>query len=143
MDPTPIEVQTWSIWSIMAYWATETINLGTWETASGILAVGLSWREAIPCMIVGTSCVAVPMVRNGAIGAKLHVPFSVVTTASFGYYLRYFCIISRAILAMFWLGIQVRGGRGAPSASSSAALGKVCFLLFSLGVFGALCFSVL
>lgn len=50
MDPTPPEDQTWTIWSIMAYWATDTINLGTWETASSILSVGLSWREAIPCM---------------------------------------------------------------------------------------------
>lgn len=32
----------------MAYWATDTINLGTWETASSVLAVGLTWREAIP-----------------------------------------------------------------------------------------------
>lgn len=110
MDPTPEEDQTWSIWSIMAYWATDTINLGTWETASSILAVGLSWREAIPIMVVGTTCVAVPMVLNGAIGSKLHIPFSVITTSSFGYYLRYFCIISRSILAMFWLGIQGANG---------------------------------
>jgi NCS1 family nucleobase:cation symporter-1 len=74
MDPTPPEDQTWTIWSIMAYWATDTINLGTWETASGILSVGLSWREAIPIMFVGTSCVAIPMVLNGAIGAKLLSP---------------------------------------------------------------------
>lgn len=52
MDPTPPEDQTWTIWSIIAYWATDTINLGTWETASSILSVGLSWREAIPCMYV-------------------------------------------------------------------------------------------
>ncbi|CAK7268594.1 hypothetical protein SEPCBS119000_003140 [Sporothrix epigloea] len=110
MDPTPPEHQTWGIISIMAYWATDTINLGTWETASGILAVGLSWREAIPCMIVGIMCVAVAMVLNGAIGSKLHVPFSVATTSGFGYYMRYFCIISRSVLAMFWLGIQGANG---------------------------------
>ncbi|KAF3065817.1 hypothetical protein GL218_09391 [Daldinia childiae] len=110
MDPTPIEDQTWNVWTILAYWATDTINLATWQTASAILAVGLSWREAIPIMIVGTFCVAVPLVLNGAIGAKLHVPFSVIATSSFGYYLRYFCIVSRAILAMFWLGIQGANG---------------------------------
>jgi NCS1 family nucleobase:cation symporter-1 len=102
-----LEDQTWTIWSILAYWATDTINLGTWQTASSILSVGLSWREAIPIMVVGNLCVAVPMVLNGAIGAKLHVPFSVATTSSFGFNLRYFCIVSRSILAMFWLGIQV------------------------------------
>jgi nucleobase:cation symporter-1, NCS1 family len=92
----------------MAYWATDTINLATWQTASSILAVGLSWREAIPIMFVGNVCVAVALVLNGSIGARLHVPFSMIVTSSFGYYLRYFCILSRAILAMFWLGIQVR-----------------------------------
>jgi cytosine/uracil/thiamine/allantoin permease len=50
MDPVRPEHQTWSIWTWMGYWATDTINLGTWETASSILAVGLSWREAIPAV---------------------------------------------------------------------------------------------
>lgn len=110
MDPTPPEDQTWTLWTWMAYWATDTINLGTWETASAILDVHLSWREAIPIIVVGTSCVAIPMVLNGAIGAKFHIPFSVIVRSSFGYYFAYFCIVSRSILAMFWLGIQGANG---------------------------------
>jgi NCS1 family nucleobase:cation symporter-1 len=54
MDPVKKENQTWTLWTWMAYWATDTINLGTWETASSVLAVGLSWREAIPIIVVGT-----------------------------------------------------------------------------------------
>jgi NCS1 family nucleobase:cation symporter-1 len=46
-----IENQTWTLWTWIAYWATDVFNLGTWQTASAILSVGLSWREAIP--IVG------------------------------------------------------------------------------------------
>lgn len=61
-------------------------------------------------IVVGTTCVAIPMVLNGAIGAKLHIPFSVAIRASFGYYFAYFAICSRAILAMFWLGIQGASG---------------------------------
>ncbi|KIW18448.1 hypothetical protein PV08_02736 [Exophiala spinifera] len=110
MDPVPPQYQTWTLWTWMAYWATDTINLGTWETASSILAVGLNWRDAIPIMVVGTSCVAVPMVLNGAIGAKLHIPFSVIVRSSFGYYFGYFCIFSRCVLACFWLGIQGANG---------------------------------
>ncbi|KAF1989082.1 uridine permease-like protein Fui1 [Aulographum hederae CBS 113979] len=110
MDPVPAEDQTWTLWTWMAYWATDTINLGTWETASSIIAVGLTWRDAIPIMVVGTFCVAIPMVLNGAIGARLHIPFSVIVRSGFGYYFAYFCIISRSILAMFWLGIQGANG---------------------------------
>lgn len=102
-----MEHQNWSSWSIIAYWATDVLNLTTWQTASAILAVGLSWREAIPIMFLGNLAVAIPIVLNGAIGSKLHIPFSVIATSSFGYYLRYFAIVSRAVLAMFWLGIQV------------------------------------
>lgn len=108
IDPTPPEQQNWSIWSIIAYWATDVLNLSTWQTASAVLATGLSWREAIPIMFLGNLAVAIPIVLNGAIGSKLHIPFSVIATSSFGYYLRYFAIVSRAVLAMFWLGIQVR-----------------------------------
>lgn len=61
-------------------------------------------------MVVGTTCVAVPMVLNGAIGAALHIPFSVIVRSGFGYYFAYFCIVSRSILAMFWLGIQGASG---------------------------------
>ena len=50
MDPVPVEYQTWNMWTWMAYWATDTINLGTWQTASSIIAVGLSWREAVPAV---------------------------------------------------------------------------------------------
>ena len=110
MDPVPPKDQTWSVWTILAYWSSDLMNLSTWQTASSILAVGLSWREAIPIMVVGTSCVAIPMILNGAIGSRLHVPFSVITTGSFGYHLRYFAIISRCILAMFWMGIQGTNG---------------------------------
>ncbi|KAI1823289.1 NCS1 nucleoside transporter [Xylaria intraflava] len=110
MDPTPIEQQTWGMWSIVAYWATDLLNLAVFQTASAVLAVGLSWREAIPIMFIGNLAVAVPVVLNGAIGTKLHVPFSVIATSSFGYYLRYFPIVSRAILGMFWLGIQSVNG---------------------------------
>jgi NCS1 family nucleobase:cation symporter-1 len=53
------------------------------------------------------------IVLNGAIGAKLHVPFPIIVRASFGYWFSYFCVISRAILAAFWLGVQSVGGGGA------------------------------
>lgn len=73
----------------------------------------------VKARIVGTTCIAIPMVLNGAIGAKLHVPFSVITTGSFGYYFKYFCVVSRAILAMFWFGIQGANGMFQDSAHLS------------------------
>ncbi|KAL3459105.1 permease for cytosine/purines, uracil, thiamine, allantoin-domain-containing protein [Aspergillus heterothallicus] len=110
MDPVKPEDQTWSVWTWMAYWATECISLGTWQTAGSMLSVGLSWREAIPAVVVGSVCTSVPMVLNGAIGATLHLAFSVLIRSSFGYYFSYFCVVSRCVLAMFWLGTVTTNG---------------------------------
>lgn len=46
------------------------------------------------------------MVLNGTVGARLHVPFPVLNRSSFGFWLSYFSVISRVVLAMFWFGIQ-------------------------------------
>ncbi|CAK7200337.1 hypothetical protein SEUCBS139899_003028 [Sporothrix eucalyptigena] len=110
MDPVGPEDQTWSIYTWMAYWATEVISLGSWQTGGSMLSAGLSWREAIPAVVVGAFCTSIPMVLNGAIGADLHVPFSVIVRSSFGYYLGYFCVVSRCVLAMFWLGSVTTNG---------------------------------
>ena len=43
-------------------------------------------------------------------GARLRVPFPVAVRASFGYWLGYFPVISRLILAMFWFGVNCTNG---------------------------------
>ncbi|GAB7336805.1 hypothetical protein MBLNU13_g11317t1 [Cladosporium sp. NU13] len=55
---------------------------------------------------VAAICNAVPTVLNGAIGADLHIPFPIASRASFGYWLSYFCVVSRGVLALFWFGVQ-------------------------------------
>ena len=47
-----------------------------------------------------------------AIGADLHIPFPIAIRASYGYWLSYFCVVTRGILALFWFGVQsVYGGQ--------------------------------
>lgn len=55
-------------------------------------------------------CNAIPTVLNGAIGANLHIPFPIAIRASYGYWFSYFCVITRAILALFWFGVQTAYG---------------------------------
>jgi NCS1 family nucleobase:cation symporter-1 len=50
----------------------------------------------------------VVVVLNGTIGARLRVSFSVLNRSSFGFWFSYLTVISRAVLAMFWFGIQAR-----------------------------------
>ncbi|KAH8897223.1 NCS1 allantoate transporter [Thozetella sp. PMI_491] len=112
-DPVPPEKRTWGPWAFAGYWFSDLVTVATWEVGSSMLTVGLGTRDAILIMLVAGICNMIPTVLNGAIGARLHIPFPIVVRASYGYWFSYFCVISRAILAAFWLGVQSVGGASA------------------------------
>lgn len=107
MDPVPPKERTWNSWNYVSYWISDAANPGAWQLASSMLAVGLSWRQALPAIAVGHVIISLVMVLNGTIGARLHVAFPVLNRSSFGFWLSYFSVISRVVLSMFWFGIQV------------------------------------
>ncbi|KAI0806114.1 cytosine-purine permease [Irpex lacteus] len=110
MDPVPPEERTWSTYNYVAYWISDATNAAVWELASSMLAVGLSWRQALPAIAVGHIIIAIVMVLNGTAGARLHVAFPVLNRSSFGFWFSYFSVVSRVVLSMFWFGIQTYTG---------------------------------
>ena len=109
-DPVPLEKLTWTQWTFVTYWFSDLVTVSGWEAASSIVTTGLSATDAVVITLVAGICNAIPTVLNGCIGADLHIPFPIVARASYGYWLSYFCVISRGILAMFWFGVQSAGG---------------------------------
>lgn len=111
MDPVPPgPLRNWGTWAYVAYWISDATNVAVWQLSSSMLAIGLSWRQAIAAIAVGHVIIAVVIVLNGTIGARLHIAFPVLNRSSFGFWFSYFTVISRAILAMFWFGIQTYTG---------------------------------
>ncbi|KAF8517347.1 NCS1 nucleoside transporter family [Gautieria morchelliformis] len=110
IDPVPPEQRTWKMIDYFTYWISDAFNVATWEIASSILALGLSWKDAIPIIIVGYGILMLFVVLNGVTGARLHIPFPVLNRSSMGFYLSYWSIFSRAVLACFWMGIQGANG---------------------------------
>src|SRR6266404_5354331 len=45
MDPVPPHLRTWTTLSYVAYWISDSMHPATWEIASSMLAIGLSWYE--------------------------------------------------------------------------------------------------
>ncbi|KAF2732398.1 allantoin permease [Polyplosphaeria fusca] len=109
-DVTPLERRTWSAWSILGFWFSDALNIQGWASASAIIAVGLTWRESVYCLIIGSLTVTIPLCMNGAMGAELHVPFPVGARSSFGFYFSRFAVIIRMITALFWHAIQTYTG---------------------------------
>ncbi|KAI9729277.1 MAG: hypothetical protein M1834_006948 [Cirrosporium novae-zelandiae] len=109
-DVTPLHRRTWGRWTIIGYWLSDILSAQSWEGASTIISVGLTYREAILCLIMGTVIVAIPMCLNGAIGARLRVPYPIASRSSFGYYFSRVPVVIRMITALFWHAIQTYAG---------------------------------
>ncbi|KJA13308.1 hypothetical protein HYPSUDRAFT_49920 [Hypholoma sublateritium FD-334 SS-4] len=151
MDPVPPEKRTWRTWDFIAYWISDATNAAVWQLASSMLAVGLSWRQALPAIAVGNTIIAAVVVLNGTTGARLHVAFPVLNRSSFGFWFSYFSVISRVVLAMFWFGIQTFTGSECvyqmlkaiwpsvahipnrlPASSNITTVGMMCYFLYWL-----------
>jgi len=79
MDPVLPEDRKWTTWSFIAYWVSDATNAAVWQLASSMLAIGLSWRQALPAITVGTCIIAVRMnlllcQMLSCINSKLFVP---------------------------------------------------------------------
>jgi len=109
-DVTPLERRTWSAWTMFGYWFSDALNAQSWMAPASIIALGLTWREAVVCIIFGSLVCTVPLVLNGIVGARLHIPFPVAMRASCGWYFSRFAVVTRAITALFWHAIQTYTG---------------------------------
>lgn len=142
----------------LAYWISDAFNAATWQFASSIIAVGLTYREAIAIVAISFFIISFVIAGNSAVGATYHVPFPVIARASWGFWGSYIAIISRLILAVFWFAVQnVNGGNsirvmiGAiwpsylklgndiPVSQGITTNGMVAFLIFWLLQFPFLC----
>ena len=109
-DPIPPSKRTWNWGAYVAYWMADAWAVSNWEVASSMIQVGLSWRMAIGACVLGNTLMGLVITVNGRMGATLHTPFPVLARMPFGYYFSYFVVLSRAVLAIVWLGVQTTTG---------------------------------
>jgi NCS1 family nucleobase:cation symporter-1 len=106
LAPTTPAQRTWSVWSIAALWVSMSACIPTYSLASGLIAKGMNWWEAVLTIFAGNAVVLVPMVLNGFAGTKYGIPFPVYCRASFGTVGANVPAMLRALIACGWFGIQ-------------------------------------
>jgi nucleobase:cation symporter-1, NCS1 family len=100
-----------------------SIVITTYLLASGLMAAGMNWWQALLTISLGNIIVLIPMVLNAHAGTKYGVPFPVFVRASFGVRGANFAAIARALVACGWFGIQTWLGGAALDALVTAAWG--------------------
>ncbi|MBM4165392.1 MAG: NCS1 family nucleobase:cation symporter-1 [Ignavibacteria bacterium] len=104
--PTTISQRTWGTYNIAALWIGMSVCIPTYMLASGLIAGGMNWWQAILTIALGNIIVLIPMILNAHAGTKYGIPFPVLTRASFGTIGSNIPALLRALVACGWFGIQ-------------------------------------
>jgi nucleobase:cation symporter-1, NCS1 family len=106
LAPVRIEQRTWTTYAYMALWIGMSVNIPSWLLASGLIALGMDWVQALITIALGNLIVLIPMLLNSHAGTKYGIPFPVFARASFGTLGANIPALLRAGVACGWFGIQ-------------------------------------
>jgi len=138
LAPIPLARRTWGIYNYASLWVAMSVCIPTYMLASGLIAGGMAWWQAIGTILLGNLIVLIPMLLNAHAGTKYGIPFPVFVRASFGVRGANVPAVLRALVACGWFGIQTWIGGQAiyamltilwPIKASSAGV-FACFSLF-------------
>ena len=106
LAPIPKADRTWGVYNYASLWVAMSVCIPTYMLASGLIAGGMSWKQAIGTILLGNLIVLIPMLLNAHAGAKYGIPFPVYVRASFGVLGANIPAVLRALVACGWFGIQ-------------------------------------
>ncbi|KQV14821.1 nitrate reductase [Kitasatospora sp. Root187] len=113
LRPVPVTDRRWTTYNFLALWVGMAHNIPSWTLASGLVALGMDWKQAVLTIALGNLIVLVPMLLTGHAGTKYGIPFPVFARASFGLRGANLPAMIRAAVACAWFGIQTWiGGEG-------------------------------
>jgi len=141
LAPISSDRRTWRTYNYAALWISMSVNIPTYMLASGMIAGGMNWKQALFTVFLGNVLVLIPMLLNAHAGAQYGIPFPVFARASFGVLGANVPAILRALVACGWFGIQTWIGGEAINAMIAALVpswarftygSALCFLFFWL-----------
>ncbi len=106
MAPVPRAGRRWGLKDIAVLWISMSACIPTYMLASGLIAEGMNWWQAVLTIFLGNLIVLVPMVLNAHAGTQYGIPFPVYCRASFGIRGANIPALLRALVACGWFGIQ-------------------------------------
>lgn len=107
-DIRPLSPQRrrWDSWTFISFWATNQICITNWQTASALIAVGLSVWQAMVATLLGKIFIALLAIFNGYMGAEWHIGFPVYSRVIWGIFGSYLSLLQRVLLCLVWTSVQ-------------------------------------
>ena len=106
LAPVAAARRTWTTYTYAALWVSMAHCIPTYMLASGLMAEGMNWRQALVTILLGNTIVLVPILLNSHPGTKYGISFPVFARAAYGTLGSNLPALLRAIVACGWFGIQ-------------------------------------
>jgi nucleobase:cation symporter-1, NCS1 family len=106
LAPVPLARRTWTTYNYAALWVSMAHCIPTYMLASGLMAAGMSWSQALVTILAGNTIVLAPILLNSHPGTKYGIPFPVFARAAYGTLGSNIPALMRALVACGWFGIQ-------------------------------------
>jgi nucleobase:cation symporter-1, NCS1 family len=106
LAPVPLSRRNWSTYNYAALWVSMAHCIPTYMLASGLLASGMNWSQALITILLGNTIVLIPILLNSHPGTKYGIPFPVFARAAYGTLGSNVPALMRALVACGWFGIQ-------------------------------------
>lgn len=106
LAPVPIARRTWTTYNYAALWISMAHCIPTYMLASGLIASGMNWWQALVTVALGNTIVLIPILLNSHPGTKYGIPFPVFARAAYGTIGSNLPALMRALVACGWFGIQ-------------------------------------
>jgi NCS1 family nucleobase:cation symporter-1 len=139
LAPIPLSRRSWGTYNYASLWVAMSVCIPTYMLASGLIAGGMSWLQAVSTILLGNLIVLIPMLLNAHAGTEYGIPFPVFVRASFGVRGANIPAVLRALVACGWFGIQAWIGGQAiysmlrivwPEAANIPGSSWICFFVF-------------
>ena len=75
LAPVPIARRNWTTYNYAALWISMAHCIPTYMLASGLIAAGMNWWQALVTILLGNTIVLIPILLNSHPGTKYGIPF--------------------------------------------------------------------
>jgi NCS1 family nucleobase:cation symporter-1 len=106
LTPTTSDSAVWRTWDLFCLWMTSAHSIGSYGFAVGMLALGLTGWQTMVALFVGVLLLWGGSNLVGVAGQRVGVPFPVFARGAFGVFGANIPALLRALVAIFWYGIQ-------------------------------------
>jgi NCS1 family nucleobase:cation symporter-1 len=106
LAPVPVERRNWTTYNYAALWISMAHCIPTYMMASGLMTIGMNWKQALFTILLGNTIVLIPILLNSHPGTKYGIPFPVLARSAFGLAGSHVPALLRAGVACGWFGIQ-------------------------------------